>query len=118
MEFAGNKEIELCGVKYGLQPDFEALSSIELLGRPIIDMLVAFSNGGYQYTDVVVIIYCCMRSYAGKEFKLSRYDVGELVRAEGLSNVSEIACEMISNILSGDEEEKKRVAKKILEKTQ
>jgi hypothetical protein len=114
--YVGEKELQICGVTLLLRPSFEALVEIESKSRPLTQIVSAFAKGDFKISDVTAIIYCTAKA-SNKNPILSFNEIGEMVLADGLMNIAPIAFDVISNVLSGDEERKKKIASTLTEKS-
>jgi hypothetical protein len=113
--YVGEKELELCGEVLLLRPSFEALVEIESKSRPLTQIVGAFAKGDFKISDVTAIIYCTAKA-SNKNPLLSFNEVGEMILADGLMKIAPIAFDVISNVLSGDEDRKKKIASILTEK--
>jgi hypothetical protein len=107
--FVGEREITLCDNVLLMRPSFEALVEIESKSRPLTQIITAFAKGDFKITDVAAIVFCTSKA-GTKDFILTFQEIGEMILAEGLMNVAPAAFEVISNVLSGDDSRKKKVA--------
>ena len=111
----GERELVLCGQHFILKPSFEALTEIESINRPLTKIIQSFANGDFTVKDVSTIIFACAKK-GTPNFFFTLSEIGEMVLADGLMVVAPTSFEVISNVLSGDDDRKKNVEAMLMSK--
>jgi hypothetical protein len=96
----GERKITLAGKSYVMRPCFEAYAMMEdLAGAGIIEMFQRFSSGKARAKDTAAVVYACI-VHGTPGFELTFAQVGNLIHAEGMFDVSRQAFPCVMAALS------------------